>query len=56
MQEENNQEEITEQEIQPAKPRKELSQRQKEHLDNIRVKALEKKREIKLMKNLKEIM
>jgi len=50
MQEENHEEEqITE--IEKAKPKKELSQKQKEHLDNIRVKALERKREIKLMKN-----
>ena len=53
MEEENHQEEIIteQQEIQQAKPKKELSQRQKEHLENIRVKALERKREIKLMKN-----
>ena len=35
----------------PIKKKKELSQKQIEHLNNIRVKALEKKREIKLKKN-----
>ena len=35
----------------PTKKKKELSQKQLDHLNNIRVKALEKKREIKLKKN-----
>ena len=51
MEEENHQEEEELTEIKQAKPKKELSQKQKEHLDTIRVKALERKREIKLMKN-----
>ena len=36
---------------QPQIKKKELSQKQIDHLNNIRVKALEKKREIKLKKN-----
>ena len=35
----------------PTKKKKELSQKQLDHLNTIRVKALEKKREIKLKKN-----
>ena len=38
-------------EISQPKKKKELSQKQIEHLNNIRIKALEKKREIKLKKN-----
>ena len=45
----NEQEEQIEQ--QPQIKKKELSQKQIDHLNNIRVKALEKKREIKLKKN-----
>jgi hypothetical protein len=37
--------------VEIPKKKKELSQKQIEHLNNIRVKALEKKREIKLKKN-----
>jgi hypothetical protein len=37
--------------VEMPKKKKELSQKQIEHLNNIRVKALEKKREIKLKKN-----
>ena len=47
-QNDNNEEEIQQQ---PQIKKKELSQKQIDHLNNIRVKALEKKREIKLKKN-----
>ena len=46
-QNDNNEEEIQ----QPQIKKKKLSQKQIDHLNNIRVKALEKKREIKLKKN-----
>ena len=43
--------ETTNENVEIPKKKKELSLKQLEHLNNIRVKALEKKREIKLKKN-----
>jgi hypothetical protein len=45
------QEEPIEEILKPQKQKKELSEKQIQHLNNIRIKALEKKREIKLKKN-----
>ena len=50
-QNDNNNEQEEQIEQQPQIKKKELSQKQIDHLNNIRVKALEKKREIKLNKN-----